>query len=91
MPMNRGFESKNCVDVKMLYTEKRERKTPTVIIGMDKPLPIFPDASKTFAVSVPIVSFRSSSRRLKAGAATTISFFFLFFDISTTTMIVQVE
>jgi len=92
--MNRGLENKNCADVKMLYTEKRESKAPTAIIKLDKRLPILADALKTSSVSTPVVSLRSSSsRRLNARAGTTIGSFFLlffFFGISPTT-IVQVE
>ncbi len=91
-PMNIGLETRNCAEVRMLYTERRESKTPTMIIKLDKRLPIFADASKTSRASSTVVSLRSfSSRRLKAGAATTISFLFLFFFDNSRTTFVQVE
>jgi len=87
-PMNKGLEDKNCAEVRMPYTESRESSAPITIIRLDKRLPIFADALKTSRVSTSVVSFRSSSSRcLKPGAATTISFLFFFFGISTTTIV----
>jgi len=74
----------------MPYTERRESKTPTAIIKLDKRLPIFADTLKTSSASTPVVSFRDSPLGcLKAGTATII-FFLFFFSISPTTF-VQVE
>jgi len=82
-PIDRGSENKNGVEVRMPYKEKRESKAPTAIIKLDKSLPTFSDALKTSSASTLVVSSRSASFRfLKDGEATTISFLFLFFDIS---------
>ena len=75
-PINKGSEKENSAEVKIPYKDMMESKAPEGIIKKDKALPIFLDALKTSSVSTPVVSLRSSNSRVRAGASTTISFFF---------------